>query len=188
MYKAVPQIYDVLFEVIRAEFGSDGRGYLSTFEKECLPRRGSDLLPELFPWGYLHISKLGKRLTAGEFYRSGRNGWYQATVSVVLIGMSKDGDIGRLIANPDFSGDASVSAPGLADIAGELMAYMYVNHQVSSVFERGGYQVPRWDSDGISVSGEGIIRKAVPEVGYNNISEYLGAWQVNFNFDIVEWF
>ena len=64
MYKAVPKIYGSLFDIINDEFGKEGRGYIATFEKECMPRRGSDLIPELFPWAYLHISRLGKRLTA----------------------------------------------------------------------------------------------------------------------------
>ena len=63
MYKAVPTIYGSLFDIINDEFGKEGRGYIATFEKECMPRRGSDLIPELFPWAYLHISKLGRRLT-----------------------------------------------------------------------------------------------------------------------------
>ena len=64
MYKAVPTIYGSLFDIINDEFGKEGRGYIATFEKECMPRRGSDLIPKLFPWSYLHISKLGGRLTA----------------------------------------------------------------------------------------------------------------------------
>ena len=60
MYKAVPKIYGSLFDIINDEFGKEGRGYIATFEKECMPRRGSDLLPELFPWAYLHISKTGQ--------------------------------------------------------------------------------------------------------------------------------
>lgn len=188
MYKAVPKIYGILYEIINEEFGKHGRGYIATFEKECLPRRGDDLIPELFPWAYLTISKLGKRLTQGEFYRSGRNAWYQATLSVAIIGMSKDGDIARLIANPDFHGDPKQAAPGLADIAGELMQYMYINHQTPSFLEETEYQIPRWDADGVAVGNDSIIRKAAPEAEYNNLAEYLGAWQVNFNFDIIEHF
>ena len=60
MYKAVPKIYGSLFDIINDEFGKEGRGYIATFEKECMPRRGSDLIPKLFPWAYLHISKLGQ--------------------------------------------------------------------------------------------------------------------------------
>ena len=100
MYKAVPKIYGSLFDIINDEFGADGRGYFAILEKECLPRRGEDLIPKLFPWAYLTISRLGKRQTEGAFYRSGRQAWYQATLSLSMIGMSKDGDIARLIANP----------------------------------------------------------------------------------------
>ena len=50
----------------------------------------------------------------------------KATLSVVVIGMSKDGDIARLIANPDSDGDPKQAAPGLANIAGESDAlYVY---------------------------------------------------------------
>ena len=188
MYKAVPKIYNLLFEIINAGFGVEGRKYLATFEKECLPRRGSDLLPELFPWGFLTISKLGRRLTEGDFYQSGRTAWYQATLSLAIIGMSKDGDIARLIANPDFNGDPTVTPPGLADIAGELMQYMYINHQTPAFLEETEYQIPRWHADGVAVENDAIIRKAAPEAEYNNLAEYLGAWQIHFNFDIIEHF
>ena len=126
MYKAVPKIYGSLFDIINDEFGKEGRGYIATFEKECMPRRGSDLIPELFPWAYLHISKLGRRLTEGTFYRNGRQAWYQATLSVVIIGMSKDGDIARLIANPDFDGDPKASRAGAGKHRGRRDAvYVY---------------------------------------------------------------
>ena len=188
MYKAVPKIYGSLFDIINDEFGKEGRGYIATFEKECMPRRGSDLIPELFPWAYLHISRLGKRLTEGTFYRNGRQGWYQATFSVVIIGMSKDGDVARLIANPDFTGDPTAQPPGLANIAAELMRFMYINYQTPSFPEEPDCQIPRWDADGVAVSGDAIIRKAAPEAEYNNLAEYLAAWQINFNFDIIEYF
>ena len=188
MYKAVPTIYGSLFDIINDEFGKEGRGYIATFEKECMPRRGDDVIPELFPWAYLHISKLGKRFTEGTFYRSGRQAWYQATLSVVIIGMSKDGDIARLIANPDFNGDPKQAAPGLANIAGDVMQYMYINHQTPSFHDETDCQIPRWDADGVAVTNDSIIRKAAPEAEYNNLAEYLAAWQVNFNFDIIEFF
>ena len=188
MYKAVPHIYGSLFDIINDEFGKEGRGYIATFEKECMPRRGDDVIPELFPWAYLHISKLGRRLTEGTFYRNGRQGWYQATLSVVIIGMSKDGDIARLIANPDFDGDPKQAAPGLANIAGDLMQYMYINYQTPSFLDETDCQIPRWDADGVAVTNDSIIRKAAPEAEYNNLAEYLAAWQVNFNFDIIEYF
>lgn len=188
MYKAVPKIYGSLFDIINDEFGKEGRGYLATFEKECMPRRGDDVIPELFPWAYLHISKLGKRLTEGTYYQSGRQAWYQTTLSVVIIGMSKDGDIARLIANPDFDGDPTVSPPGLADIAGDLMRYMYINHQTPAFLDETECQIPAWHADGVAVGNDAIIRKAAPEAEYNNLAEYLSAWQVNFNFDIIEYF
>lgn len=188
MYKAVPKIYHLLYEVINAEFGSDERGYLSTFEKECLPRRGTDLIDDLFPWGYLTISKLGRRLTEGTFYRSGRNAWYQATVSMSIIGMSKDGDIAKLIANPDFDGDATLEAPGLADIAGDVMQYMYFNHQPAAFLEEDKYEIANWFADGVAPGDNAIIRKAAPEAEYNNLAEYLAAWRVDFTFDIIERF
>ena len=125
MYKAVPHIYGSLFDIINDEFGTEGRGYIATFEKECMPRRGSDLIPKLFPWAYLTISKLGRRLTEGTFYRNGRQAWYQATLSVVIIGMSKDGDIARLIANPDFDGDPKASGTGTGKHRGRVDA-LYV--------------------------------------------------------------
>lgn len=188
MYKAVPKMYNLLFEIINAEFGSDERGYLATFEKECLPRRGSDLIPELFPWGFLTISKLGRRLTEGTFYRSGRNTWYQATLSLSIIGMSKDGDIAKLIANPDFAGDATTELPGLADIAGDVMQYMYFNHQTPAFLEEDAYQIANWFADGVAPGNDAIIRKAAPEAEYNNLAEYLAAWRVDFTFDIIEYF
>ena len=128
MYKAVPHIYGSLFDIINDEFGKEGRGYIATFEKECMPRRGDDVIPELFPWAYLHISKLGKRFTARQSF-TGLDGtaWYQATLSVVVIGMSKDGDIARLIANPDFDGDPKQAAPGLANIAGDVDAAICIS-------------------------------------------------------------
>ena len=177
MYKAVPKIYGSLFEIINDEFGAEGRGYFATLEKECLPRRGEDLIPKLFPWAYFTISRLGKRQTEGAFYQSGRQTWYQATLSLSMIGMSKDGDIARLIANPDFNGDPNANPPGLADIAGELMQYMYFNHQPAAFLEETEYQIPRWDADGVAVGNDSIIRKAAPEAEYNNLAEYLGAWQ-----------
>ena len=83
MYKAVPKIYGSLFDIINDEFGKEGRGYIATFEKECMPRRGSDLIPKLFPWAYLHISKLGRRLTEGDILpQSGR----QRLVSSDVVG------------------------------------------------------------------------------------------------------
>ena len=189
MYKAVPKIYNLLFEVINAEFGTEGRGYLATFEKECLPRRGSDLVPDLFPWGFLTITRYGKRLTEGAYYRSGRNAWYQAQLSLAIIGMSKDGDIARLIANPDFNGDPAASPPGLADIAGGVMQYMYRNHQPAAFLEDSAeYEIPEWHADGVAVGNDAILRKAAPEAEYNNLAEYLGAWQIHFNFDIIEYF
>ena len=104
--------------------------------------------------------------------------------------MSKDGDIARLIANPDFDGDPKTTPPGLADIAGELMWYMYFNHQPASFLEEAEYEIPRWDADGVAVGNDSIIRKAAPEAEYNNLAEYLGAWQVHFTstFDIIEYF
>ena len=45
MYKAVPKIYGSLFDIINDEFGKEGHGYIATFEKECMPRRGLDLIP-----------------------------------------------------------------------------------------------------------------------------------------------
>ena len=154
MYKAVPKIYGSLFDIINDEFGKEGRGYIATFEKECMPRRGSDLIPELFPWAYLHISKLGRRLTEGTFYRNGRQAWYQATLSVVVIGMSKDGDIARLIANPDFDGDPKQAAPGLANIAADVDAvYVYQLSDACHSLRRPDCQIPRWDADGVAVSG-----------------------------------
>ena len=188
MYKAVPKIYGSLFEIVNEEFGKEGRGYLATFEKECLPRRGSDLIDDLFPWGYLTISKLGRRLTEGTFYRSGRNAWYQATLSLSIIGMSKDGDIAKLIANPDFAGDATMEAPGLADIAGDVMRYMYINHQPPAFLEADGYEIANWFADGVAPGNDAIIRKAAPEAEYNNLAEYLAAWRVDFTFDIIEHF
>ena len=188
MYKAVPKIYHLLYAVIDAEFGAEERGYLATFEKECLPRRGSDLIPELFPWGYLTISKLGRRLTEGTFYRSGRNAWYQATLSLSMIGMSKDGDIAKLIANPDFAGDATAEPPGLADIAGDVMQYMYFNHQPAAFLEEDKYEIANWFADGVAPGNDAIIRKAVPEAEYNNLVEHLAAWRVDFTFDIIERF
>ena len=97
MYKAVPTIYGSLFDIINDEFGKEGRGYIATFEKECMPRRGDDVIPELFPWAYLHISKLGKRFTEGTFYRSGRQAWYQAT----LVGGYHWHEQGRRHRTPD---------------------------------------------------------------------------------------
>ena len=189
MYKAVPKIYGSLYEIINEEFGKAGRGYIPTFEKECLPRRGDDLIPELFPWAYLTISKLGKRLTQGEFYRSGRNAWYQATLSLSIISMSKDGDIAKLIANPDFTGDAMTEPPGLADIAGNVMQYMYINHQTPTFLEETDeYQIAQWFADGVAPGNDAIIRKAAPEAEYNNLAEYLAAWRVDFTFDIMEHF
>lgn len=189
MYKAVPKIRSSLFDIINDEFGKDGRGYFATLEMECLPRRGSDLLPDLFPWAFLTISRYGKRLTDGTFYRSGRQAWYQATLSLAIIGMSKDGDIARLIANPDFTGDPTASPPGLADIAGDVMRYMYLYHQPSAFLQDAAdCEIPRWDADGVAVGNDAILRKAAPEAEYNNLAEYLGAWQIHFNFDIIEYF
>ena len=188
MYKAVPNLYGNLFDIIKDEFGIEGRGYLATFEKECLPRRGEDLIPDLFPWAFLTISRYGKRLTEGTFYRSGRQAWYQAQLSLAIIGMSKDGDIARLVANPDFAGDPTTAPPGIADIAGDVMQYMYFNHQPAAFLEETEYQIPRWDADGVAVGNDAILRKAAPEAEYNNLAEYLGAWQVHFNFDIIEYF
>ena len=45
MYKAVPHVYGSLFDIINDEFGKEGRGYIATFEKECMPRQGLGLNP-----------------------------------------------------------------------------------------------------------------------------------------------
>ena len=99
-----------------------------------------------------------------------------------------DGDIARLIANPDFSGDPTVYPPGLADIAGEVMGYMYMNHQPAAFLESTGYEIAQWHAGGVAVGNDAIIRKAAPEAEYNNLAEYLAAWQVNLTFDIIEYF
>ena len=183
MYKAVPKIYQWFFDFVNTEIGPEGRGYLATFEKECLPRRGSDFVPGLFPWGYITISRMGRRLTEGTFYRSGRQVWYQSVLSLAIIGMSKDGDIGKLIVNPDFETDPGSEPPGLAQITGSLM-----QATPTSLEGTDEYNIPRLQSDGVGVGNDAILRKAAPEAEYNNLAEYLGAWQVHFNFDIIEYF
>ena len=188
MYKADPKLYNNLFKIISDAFGENGRGYLATFEKGCLPRLGSDLIPDLFPWAFLTIMRYGRRLTEGDFYRSGRQAWHQSVMSLSVIGMSKDGDIAKLIANPDFDGDPMAQPPGLADITGQIMDYMYVNHQPASLLEGTNYQIPRWDAGGVVIGDDAIIRKAAPEAEYNNLAEYLGACRVDFTFDIIEYF
>ena len=68
------------------------------------------------------------------------------------------------------------------------MRYMYINHQTPAFLDETDCQIPAWDADGVLVANDAIIRKAAPEAEYNNLAEYLRAWQVNFNFDIIEYF
>ena len=188
MYRLVPTVLERLFTRLNAEFGAAGRGYFSTFEKGLRPRRGDDLVPALFPWAYLDVEGVSGRLTRGEFYRSGRNGWYQLVISLYIIGFSKDADISTLITNPDFDRERpSAALPGLADMAGEVMSYMYTNYKTpSSIVQSDSGQVVQWDASGIGVTNNLILRSVMADA--QSSADYLRAWQVNFNFDIIERF
>lgn len=163
MYKSIGVVKERLFEVIDEKFGNPSSPnslhapLLRTHERSFIPRLPTEIVPDLFPWAYHEVTDASAERDTGEFVRFGRDAWYTATITFVIIGMGPKTEdkspFDTVVTNPAFL-PAFVTArdtdpnsrryrkptawwdaievgkePGVLDIAGQVTGYMQEYYQ-----------------------------------------------------------